>query len=878
MKINRVKAEKKAKTNRKSDFFLNIYYFLQLYRMLALSILGIGIAALIILLVLDLMIPSQLKDIDQNTTLKLFDQLQEAGRHQDAISLMEYKGKILDNTPLELEYKTKLSDSYIHVGDYSKAEKMLLDVWNHAPKYIQEIDGNTRKKYPQIDSFIKLFLARNVYQFYEKIGDKNNQIKFFHIYRSYYNPNDDRLDSIITKANMLNSGWLRNSVATLRYKDLIDYDSIVVGYYTDTDKSIQQMQKFITRTIKSNDFGPSFKVKCLNKLTGWLMKEGRLTEAYSCIYQAVEQVRKMQRIDEFEHLGDLSDYCYSIHDIELSRKIYNRYEKFLNEHYSKKDLEYLANYLRKFRYMEADGDWDNIESSLVDYCTEMRYQISRNIPSMTEEQREFFAKEFDAPYNYALSILQKRPTEKMANLCFDNITFRSGLLLRSNLAIRRSIESTNDKELLNEYNKLDSCRRELVFESVSGKKIFSHTGQLNDEIESLEKDIALKCTDFKTKNQIEEYGYKLVQSNIDQESAVVDLIEDKGNLFALLLKHDGNVRYIPIGNVRKISKALQESISAIYHNEKLTNYLWGKIKSNVSDCQNIYYLPVGMFNQIALGSLCVDENNNTYLCDTKRLQLISSTSDISEGENSKLAFKEKEVSLWGGIDYGNAESKSGQNDTHLKRSAVKRGDNLIDLIFAYQEVNDISSILKSKKINNHLYTEQAATEASFKQRSGKRDYILHVSTHGFFNDKANSSNPLLESGLFFAGANKYWTNDTLNISPTQEDGILYSAEISTLNFSGCSLVVLSACETGLGFCDSAEGVYGLQRAFKLSGAKMVLMSLWDVDDHATTILMTQFYEKLMEGKDADTALEESKKIVRNYYPSPEDWGGFVLLH
>lgn len=105
MKINRVKAEKKAKTNRKSDFFLNIYYFLQLYRMLALSILGIGIAALIILLVLDLMIPSQLKDIDQNTTLKLFDQLQEAGRHQDAISLMEYKGKILDNTPLELEYR-----------------------------------------------------------------------------------------------------------------------------------------------------------------------------------------------------------------------------------------------------------------------------------------------------------------------------------------------------------------------------------------------------------------------------------------------------------------------------------------------------------------------------------------------------------------------------------------------------------------------------------------------------------------------------------------------------------------------------------------------------------------------------------------------------
>lgn len=877
MKINRVRADKKWKINRRGNFFLNIYYFLQLYRMLAFSILGVGIAALLIILVLDLMIPSQLKDIDQTTTLRLFDQLQEAGRHQDAIILMEYKGKILDDTPLELEYKTKLSDSYIHVGDYSKAEKMLLDVWNHAPKYIQEIDGNTKRKYPHIDSFIKLFLARNVYQFYEKIGDKNNQIKFFHIYQSYYNPNDDKLDSLLAKVSKLNNNWLGRSVSAPRYRELIEYDSIVVGYYESPDKSIKQMSQFIAKITNSKDFDARFKVKCLNKLTGWLMKESKLADAYSCIYQAVEQVKQMQSVNEFEYLGELSDYCYSIHDIDLSRKIYNRYEKYLNERYSKNDLEYLTNYLRKFRYMEADGDWEGIESSLIDYCAKMRYQISRNIPSMTEEQREFFAEEFDGPYYYALSALQKRPSEKLADLCFDNITFRSGLLLRSNLAIKRSIENTNDKNLLRKYNKLDSCRRELVYESVSGRKIFNDEGQLNDTIDALEKEIALRCTDFKTKNQIEEYDYKTVQSNIDETSAVIYLIEDNGNLFALVLKNEGNVKYIPIGHTKDVAKELHKSIPEIYHNEKLTDYLWGKIKSNVDDCQNIYYLPLGMFNQMALGSLCVDENKDTYLCDVKTMKLISSTSDIGETNNSKLTFNKGNVSLWGGIDYGYVEAKSEQK-VAIKRSAIKRGDNLADLIFAFQEVKDISSILNSKKVDNHLYTKQAATETSFKNRSGKHDYVLHISTHGFFNDRPKSAHPLLESGLLFAGANRYWTNDTLTLSPAQEDGILYSAEISTLNFSGCSLVVLSACETGLGFSDSAEGVYGLQRAFKLSGAKMVLMSLWDVDDRATTMLMTEFYKKLMVGKDADKALEESKKVVREYYPSPEDWGGFVLLH
>jgi CHAT domain-containing protein len=137
---------------------------------------------------------------------------------------------------------------------------------------------------------------------------------------------------------------------------------------------------------------------------------------------------------------------------------------------------------------------------------------------------------------------------------------------------------------------------------------------------------------------------------------------------------------------------------------------------------------------------------------------------------------------------------------------------------------------------------------------------------------------MFESGLFFAGANKYWSNDTLKLELGQEDGILRAAEIATLDLTGCELVVLSACETGLGYSDTSEGVYGLQRSFKLAGAKYVLMSLWDVDDRATTLLMTEFYKNILSGKSLEDALDNSKKTVKMAYPSPEDWGAFVLLH
>lgn len=869
MKINRISEESYDKQSKKERFIINLYYFLTFVRYIGIAIIAVAFFAFVLIFALDKTIPSDLESLDTMTTLKMFNELQEANRHHDAITLMEYKGNVINNSPLELEYKSKLADSYVHVGDYSKAEKVLLDIWRHVPIYLKNVQD------PRMEGVLKFALSRQLYQFYEHMSDKTNMLKYYNIYKKYYNTNS--LDSIIVKTH--NQKLWTKSISEINHQELVEYDSIVISYFDSPKSAIYSMEKFVDKIMYKREYGPAFKVKCLNKLIGWQLQDKQLFNAYPRIQQAVNIVRTMQSIDEYKVLGELSDYCYEIHDIQTSKTLYKRYEYYLSEQYSENDFEYLVNYNRKFRYYEDEKDWQTLEDELVKYCNGMRQQISNNIPSMTDEQREHFVVGFDKAHSSAIEALQKHPTKKLAELCFDNISFRNGLLLRSNLAIKNSISRLGDKKVTALYNALIKSRRDLVYESISGR-IIKNTDKIESRINELEKELALKCTDFKTTKENNDYKHNILQKSLSNTESVVELVEHKGSLFALVLEKNTGVSYISIGKISSIQNTLHKSIDDIYHDERLTKFIWENISKVIPNVSKIYYLPIGKFNQIALGSLYMGKNR--YLCDIINLHLLQDPSSLVNKEqllaDSYLftsSNKYRMVSLWGGIDYGeNTKLFSGNN----RRSAIKRGESIVPLIFTKLEVEKISSMLKEKAIANKVYENAMATKTSFKKRSGKGDYILHISTHGFFNDSTSLSNSMLSSGLFFAGANNYWCDNYAQIGKGKDDGILRSAEIANINLSGCSLVVLSACETGLGFSDSSEGVYGLQRAFKLAGAKKILMSLWEVDDRATTILMTNFYRYLLEGKDANTALEISKKVVRNQYPSPEEWGAFVLLN
>jgi CHAT domain-containing protein len=189
------------------------------------------------------------------------------------------------------------------------------------------------------------------------------------------------------------------------------------------------------------------------------------------------------------------------------------------------------------------------------------------------------------------------------------------------------------------------------------------------------------------------------------------------------------------------------------------------------------------------------------------------------------------------------------------------------------EVKGIQQALKPAAWNARVFSGANASEEKLKSLTGSNaPDVLHIATHGFFSD-ATTGNPLLQTGILLAGGNRSWQGNEPGNG--MDDGILTAAEVSYLDFSKTSLVVLSACETGLGKIESNEGVFGLQRAFALSGVDRIMMSMWKVSDQETAIFMQQFYGFLSEGHSLHAAYLLAQKAMSARY-SPYFWAAFVL--
>ena len=203
-----------------------------------------------------------------------------------------------------------------------------------------------------------------------------------------------------------------------------------------------------------------------------------------------------------------------------------------------------------------------------------------------------------------------------------------------------------------------------------------------------------------------------------------------------------------------------------------------------------------------------------------------------------------------------------------------------------KEINLIDSLYEDKNATTTIFMSDAALEERVKEINNPQ--TLHIATHGFFleqNQKESSAtkdpyveNPLLRSGLIMAGANSYIKNGTIEAEEElTEDGILTAYEAMNLNLDDTELVVLSACETGLGEVQNGEGVFGLQRAFQIAGAEAVIMSMWTVDDDATQELMTNFYEEWLTTGDKHKSFITAQKRLKEKRGAPYYWGAFVMV-
>ena len=193
------------------------------------------------------------------------------------------------------------------------------------------------------------------------------------------------------------------------------------------------------------------------------------------------------------------------------------------------------------------------------------------------------------------------------------------------------------------------------------------------------------------------------------------------------------------------------------------------------------------------------------------------------------------------------------------------------------EIEQIKKIYELSNTPYKVFLRENATESALKKVEGPT--VLHIATHGFFlptmsNSSGSNakSNPLLQSGLVLAGAEKLQKQPNLS----SENGVLTAYEAMNLNLNNTELVVMSACETGLGTISNGEGVYGLQRAFQIAGAKSVVMSMWTVNDTATQQLMKHFYNNWLNGEDKHEAFRNAQLELKKIYNKPYYWGAFIM--
>jgi CHAT domain-containing protein len=523
---------------------------------------------------------------------------------------------------------------------------------------------------------------------------------------------------------------------------------------------------------------------------------------------------------------------------------------------------------------------------------------------------------------YPVSFLIRNPIDfKNLNIsCFEEELMFKNLLLRNQNRIANSIINSSSNELKANYKKFINNKKQIseLNELPKDKRPLFYDA-LFLETENIEKYLVEQSNEFsKSKNTLSVKWDKL-RGKLKSDEVVIDIVDfvyydtkrkPDSIVYAAFVvgKDNKSPKFISLFEEKELAFLLdrnnnQKDIKRIdkqYTNSAISDLFLKPLEKEFQGITTIYLSPSGLGHQIDFSALPMSETQT--FGEKYKLHILSSPAEIV---NYKTASLDKnlnlELLLYGGIDY----NKSNSIDK-IKSERIAPNTIISDLVtrsgikeYGYlngtnDEVEQIKLKAKQNGFKTNVLKEREATEESIKQLDGRTTpFVLHLATHGFFfpdpkqelpkdfsfeEGKSKiykaSDNPMMRSGLILAGANKYWGKPFENL--TKEDGILTASEISNLDLSACQLVVLSACETGLGEIKGSEGVFGLQRAFKMAGVKNIIMSLWKVPDTQTAELFDIFYGECFAGKTIHEAFQMAQAKMKAKY-SPYYWAGFVLL-
>lgn len=859
-----------------SGFFANLYYFFALHIYLLLSILGAALSIAVILFFAEMLFPKYVHLFNYSMSDKVFSELVADHKYHEAIAFMEMKNDMIEESKEFYRLRQELADCYVHTGDYPKALEQYSLLRQKIDREFKENtpEDLTDKQLKSFKDMIDACFLKEEFRIYLKMGDLPNIRKYNELIQQRYKDVD--WDNLFNFFGEEEQDKLEDVLNGRNFEDGFQLELIQGKYMTDPKAGTESMEKYTIDVANSKDFNQIYKLRLFNELIRMLLDQGYSVDARYYLEYALQIVDSLEYNSIiFSQLGELSNYCYRLNDIKDGKRLLKKYLSYIDDTYDESDIDYALAHSKEFKYLQAEGKWTELAERIEETSEGLRNQISRNFTGMTSAQREYFVKQFMPIFNYVNELVEIKPTENLAMVAFDNNMFLRGLLLRSETSLGNAIAAMDDKDLLSKYNRYIEASQELTARQyVSGSGNYIKKQQLEREIESLEAVLASKSMEFRRENEEIPLIASQLRKSLDKNDVVIQIVEGGRSYYALMLDKSGTVKYAHVGDKAAVNGLLNNR-TGIYTDFSATKQLLSSTFPAISG-KNVYLAPSGAFNKISMSALLVEPNGKT-LRDVANVHMVISPTDIPnvKARNASMNLIAKNAVLWGGINYGNT-ADSIQNPV-LTDSIILRGEELRYLPGSLTEVTEIANLLRNHKTSTTVITADKATEKSMTGRSGRKDYILHISTHGFFHDSEAFENPMQNSGLLFANSQKYWMNDSIASTINESDGILRADEIANLDLHGCRLVVLSACQTGLGMSDT-EGVYGLQRAFKLAGAESILMSLWCVDDAATKELMTQFYTGLLNGQTPDYALTSAKNQMRRSGYSPDKWAAFVLLN
>ena len=716
------------------------------------------------------------------------------------------------------------------------------------------------------------FMSLNTAGLYSFFGKQHQQaIDCFAPVAAYYR----QFDSPSARSNVAKCEKnMGNSYNALRNHDkAIECFRHVVDYYETYDQASEDYPKAIERLATAEKFNKDYD----NAITHYkqamtIFEKRNMMEAYGETASELQLCYYYAGINE--EVDTKEDQVKAQRNAKLDQLIKEEQENLQLTHDYLGELVYARSLGTIAGCYNLKEEYANAIDYYQQYMNAIRTALQSEFSMQGETERMATWNEEKNEIQELKELLVNLPVgnetliDDLTALVYDAALLSKGILLNSSIAFEKVLADNANPQLQTLYEKIKSNIAEIERLRVEAQTDddLERIVALTQENHALQLQLYKGCKELADFTDYIAYTWKDVQNALGDSDIAIEFLaieegpfDNENYMAALVLTKDHPYPIaVPICNLAEVK--VMSTFEQLY---ELDGMVWGNISKLLEGKQRIYFSADGGFNHIGIEYL---KFNGKPLSEQFEVYRLSSTKELCmRHQRPHMDY----IALFGDISYDEKATLSENTDNSLL--AMRQVDSRFDPLKSTQrELDDIAAILKTPSTTITKLAKTEASQTAFLKLSGSKVNLIHIATHGAYlpSDKQTEAESMQNSILAFAGANDY---------EETHDGILTAADIAKMNLRQCDLVVLSACETGLGKLGD-DGVFGLQRGFKNAGVRTLLMSTKKVYDQTTADMMVSFYRHLAEGLSMRESLVKAQQELRNNgYSDAKYWASFILL-